>query len=204
MNIDYYNAIMSPHIIVDTREVSEKEWERTHSAPIPITEFRLVRDTLPVGDYGIIGFSKWDYPAFIIERKEKNDFCACMGNERARFEREVEKMRQFRFRALLVECDRTDIVNGFYQSQISPATCLSTVDVFSVRAGLQTFWCGNKAGCARQVENLVRMFCQGIVNDVERLERAHRGPESHAKMPPASGDGKRKKKTQDQKAGETE
>ena len=166
MNLDYHNALMAPHIIVDTRE----------QTPAPITAFRTVRDALPVGDYGIVGFSKWDYPAFVLERKTLADFVACCGVERERFMRELFKMRQYNYKAVLVEGTEQQVREHDYRSNIAPDSVLSTVDVIQTRMRIQFCWVESALGCARKIESQVRIFCQGIVRDVERLERAAREP----------------------------
>lgn len=124
--------------------------------------FTVEIDTLPVGDYGIKGFSDWDCPDFIVERKSLDDLCGSLGNGRERFLREIEKMRQFGFRALVIEADESDVQEGAYRSQIHPSSVLSSLDALSVRCGLHVFWCNNAAGAARKVESLATKFIHGI------------------------------------------
>lgn len=88
-----------PTIIIDTRE----------QAPLPIEAYPVERATLPVGDYGIAGFSDWDNPAFIVERKSLDDLVQSLTHGRDRFEREVLKLRQIGFRALLIEAEQSQI-----------------------------------------------------------------------------------------------
>ena len=156
---------MNPTILIDTRE----------QTPLPITAFPTELAPLPVGDYGIKGFSDWDRPAFIIERKSLNDLCGSLGQGRARFMREVEKMRQFGFRALVIEATRTEVATGSYRSKIAPTSILGTLDALSVRAGLHVFWCATAEGAARQVESLAEKFARGIVKQYEALTKGGAG-----------------------------
>ena len=149
-------------IIIDTREQN----------PLKIQGYQIVIEALPVGDYGIVGFSDWQNPAFIVERKSLDDLTASLTKGRDRFIREVEKMRQFRFKALLIEADRLDVVAKAYRSAVSPVSILASLDALSVRCGLQVFWCDSPDGCARQFESLVRQFCRGIEKEYRRLEYA--------------------------------
>ena len=57
--------------------------------------------TLGIGgaDYTIKGFAH----VLRVERKEVNDFIGSITNERERFERQMQHMRQFPFRAVIVE-----------------------------------------------------------------------------------------------------
>ncbi|MFH1016695.1 MAG: ERCC4 domain-containing protein [Pseudomonadota bacterium] len=149
-----------PVILVDTREQVPLVFDR---------RFRIERATLAVGDYGVRGFSGWENPAFIVERKSLEDLCQSLGAGRERFLREVERMRQFRFRALIIEGMREEVTAGEYRSEITPAAVLATLDALAVRSGLHVFWCGDAAGAARQVESLARQFVRGVVRDAERL-----------------------------------
>ena len=155
---------MNPRVtvLIDTRE----------QCPLPIVGYPIETATLPVGDYGIRGFSDWSNPAFIVERKSLDDLCGSLGKGRARFLREVEKLRQFRFRALLIEGTRATIEAHDYRSEISPASVLSTLDALAVRTNLHVYWCEDAEGAARQLESLVRQFTRGIAKDASRLALA--------------------------------
>ncbi|MFH2075597.1 MAG: hypothetical protein ABIJ57_09660, partial [Pseudomonadota bacterium] len=88
----------------------------------------------------------------------------------------VEKMRQFRFRALLIEAFRYTVRAGDYRSEMAPNAVLATLDALSVRAGLHVYWCGTPRGAAAQLESLVRQFVRGIEKDYKRLEKAQKEP----------------------------
>ena len=152
--------ISTPTILIDTREQRPLEF----GAAYP-TE----RVGLPVGDYGIRGFSDWDNPAFIVERKSLEDLAGSLGRGRSRFFRECEKLRAFRFAALVIEAHRSEAEMGAYHSALSPAALLATLDVLSVRCGLHVYWAESPDGAARQVEGLVRQFVRGVEKDAKRL-----------------------------------
>ena len=145
-------ALPEPVVLLDRRE----------QAPPPIKAYRVEWVTLPVGEIGIKGFSDWVNPAFIIERKSLADLTGSLGRGRERFMREIEKLKQFGFRALVIEATKAQVAAGAYRSTISPASVLSTLDALAVRANLHLFWCEDSEGCARQVESLVRQFARGI------------------------------------------
>ena len=148
-----------PTILIDTRE----------QAPLTFTACPTELATLPVGDYGVKGFSHWDRPDFIVERKSLDDLCGSLGKGRARFMREVNKMRQFGFRALVIEATRAQIEAHDYRSQIAPSSIFGSLDALCVRAGLHVFWCASSEGAARQVESLAAKFARGIVKRYEAL-----------------------------------
>jgi hypothetical protein len=51
---------------------------------------------------------------------------------RERFERELHRMRGFRFKRLLIVGNEEDIRNGQYHSQIKPSAVLATLATFEV------------------------------------------------------------------------
>lgn len=153
-------------IVVDTREQLPLKF---------LPEFETITLGLPVGDYGIAGFSGWDYPDFIVERKGGgkeglDDLCGSLGKGRERFYREIEKMRAFRFAALVIESTPREVEKEEYRSQIRAASIFGTLDALAVRTGLHIYWCGNAFGAARKVEALCRQFVRGIEKDFKRLE----------------------------------
>src|SRR4030081_926981 len=78
-----------PIIVVDTRE----------QEPLVFSRLRSVSGTLITGDYSVKGLEC----LFAIERKSIGDLVACcMGENRQRFERELHRLRGFRFARLLV------------------------------------------------------------------------------------------------------
>jgi len=75
-------------------------------APLLFTRLQSVRATLSEGDYRIAGVENW-----VVERKGSLDELAtnCVGHSRDRFERELFRLRPYRFKRLLVigaTCER--------------------------------------------------------------------------------------------------
>jgi len=149
-------------ILVDTRE----------QAPLDITAFPTERATLPVGDYGIAGFSDWTNPAFIIERKSLDDLVGSLTTGRERFMREVERLRQFRFHALVVEALEAEVSFHHYRSDATPQSILQSLAALQVRCDLHVLWCADAERTARCVERLVRQFVRGIEKDYRLIGRA--------------------------------
>ena len=148
-----------PIIQVDTRE----------KMPLPIAAYDVEVVGLPVGDYGIKGFSDWNNPAFIIERKSLDDLVNSLTADRDRFMREVEKLRQFRFRALVIEAHAGEVEFRQYRSGVSPVAIFGTLRALQVRCGLHVIWAKDSSRAAREVEGLVRVFVSGITKDYRRL-----------------------------------
>ena len=151
----------TPQVIVqiDTRE----------QAPLTISKYPVEVCGLPVGDYGIKGFSDWSNPAFTVEWKTLNDLIGSLTQGRERFMREVEKLRAFYFAAILIGASEEQVARGDYVSRATPSSILATLDAIRVRTGVHIIW-GNDATQAAQIfERLVRQFVRGIEKDIKRL-----------------------------------
>ncbi len=151
-------------IIQDSREKN----------PLILQAYPIEVTGLPVGDYGIKGFSDWENPQFIVERKSLNDLIGSLTRDRARFEKEVLKMRQFQFRALLIEAEEVQIEIGDYRSAAKPNAILQSLASFQVRHNIHIIFGGSHNSAARVLERLVRQFVRGIEKDMHRLSKAEK------------------------------
>jgi ERCC4-type nuclease len=81
--------------IVDTRE----------QAPLDLSPLRVEVGTLETGDYSVRGLES----VVRIERKSLGDLVACVGRERERFDREVQRLLAYEVRILVVEATWSQI-----------------------------------------------------------------------------------------------
>jgi hypothetical protein len=105
---------MMPPIIQDTREQT------------PFTfpaEFRVEVAGLATGDYSVKGLESF----VCIERKSLEDLLGCIGGERERFERELDRMRGYEVKAVVCECCWGDLELGGWRSKITPKTAIGSV-----------------------------------------------------------------------------
>lgn len=85
--------------------------------PWDLSPLRMQKAALQTGDYKLLGNDE-----IRIERKSLSDMVACCGVERDRFERELERIKAFPLRVLVVEADWPDIELAEWRSKItSPA-----------------------------------------------------------------------------------
>ena len=139
--------------------------------PLKIDAFRVEIESLSAGDYGIRGFSDLDNPQFIVEHKTLTDLIRSLNGfskGKPRFVRQIEKMRCFEHKALLIEAHRFDVESGAYVSQTSPRSILGRLDAICADAQLRVFWCGDPEGAARQLESLVRNFIDAIPSEAPK------------------------------------
>lgn len=157
---------MTPTILIDTREQTPLRFE---GYPVEVAG-------LPVGDYGVKGFSDWNNPAIIFERKSLGDLIGSLTSGRPRFLRGVEKMRQFRFRALVIEATFAEVEAGAFRSKATPQSLIASLYALQVRCGLHVLWAGGSAGAAKAIEGMVRQFVRGVEKDYKRLQGPSAGP----------------------------
>lgn len=84
-------------------------------------------ETLHTGDYSIPGQS------IVIERKSLGDLCGCMTTGRERFERELERMKDFDSACVVVEEPLNSLTHGDYRSNLNPHSFEQSVLSFMIR-----------------------------------------------------------------------
>ena|SRR5258708_4697221 len=114
---------VEPTIIIDTREQD----------PLVFSRLKTVSGSLLTGDYSVVGLEA----LFAVERKSNEDLVSCcVGKNRERFERELHRLRGFRFKRLMVIGSEEEILRGQYRSGIRPQAVMATLGAFEVRYDL--------------------------------------------------------------------
>ena len=86
-----------PTVIIDSRE--QIGWT---------FDCDTMKETLETGDYSLMGFMEY----IRIERKELGDFIGCLGAGRDRFKRELQRLKSYDYKAVIIECNASDIEKG--------------------------------------------------------------------------------------------
>lgn len=120
-------------IIVDTREQEPYEFKIVQ----PIMPFTVIRATLETGDYSAAGFET----ELCVERKSKSDAFKSFGDDRGRFEREIVRMSQFRYAAVVIEAEWLEIMLSPppHSQRMRPKTIVASVVAWSQRYGVHFF-----------------------------------------------------------------
>jgi ERCC4-type nuclease len=151
-------ADIAPTIIVDNREQD----------PLAFTRLASRLGTLYTGDYSAAGV---EY-VFAIERKSVADLVGCsMNSNRERFERELHRLRGFRFKRLLVVGSEAEILSGEYHSKIAPKAVLATLQAFEVRYDCPVVYASTATEAARRIEFWAYWFCREVVQEANALLR---------------------------------
>ena len=127
-------------IVADTREQAPWRFTQVRGSGGKVYIPKTVAGTLASGDYSIAGNAEIDtgiercVAAVAVERKSKADLFASVGRERARFEREFERLQNLDWSAVVVEADELGITTAPpARSQVTPATVMGTVESWSVK-----------------------------------------------------------------------
>ena len=151
-------------VLVDTREQKPFRFDaETHGAT-------CVREHLPTGDYTARGAEH----LICIERKgDVGDLATCVGRERDRFERELERMLGFPRRYLLMEFTLDTMLRWHPPAGTDGATdrggrrivgthLVGSVLAWSSRFGVQPLWCGSRALAAATLLKLLRFAVKDV------------------------------------------
>lgn len=129
-----------PTVLIDQRE----------QAPLRFN-IATERVLLPCGDYSLRGLSA----EVAIERKSLADLTQCCGKDRPRFIEQIERMRDYRFRCLVVEASYSQVTIGAYRSNIGPLSVLGTLVKVAQDIGVPVWFAEDAAGAAQLVERML-------------------------------------------------
>ncbi len=149
-------AVAEPVIIVDTREQD----------PLPFSRLRTQSGILITGDYSVAGLEN----LFAIERKTIADLVSCCtGQNRERFERELHRLRGFRFKRLIIVGTEEQILRGNFQSNIKPKAVLATLSAFEVRYDLPVIFSETPEAAAHRIEAWSFWFAREVIKPAKAL-----------------------------------
>lgn len=132
-----------PTFLVDTREQN----------PYELPDY--VDEALETGDYTIMGYED----KIVIERKELSDFLNCVGNDRERFTRELERMTGFELPIVLIEADFTEALKpSRHNSELHPNSILGSVCAWIAKFQIHFLFCGGRELGQRTTKKILEKF----------------------------------------------
>ncbi len=152
-----------PTLIVDSREQD----------PLVFKKLPSERGTLQTGDYSIKGCEE----IFAVERKSIADLVQSVTTERDRFERELHRLRGFRFKRLLIVGGESEIRTHRYRGSANPKAILHSIRAFEIRYDVPVVWQAFPNKAAEQVESWAWWFSREVLKAAESLA-------THASSPP--------------------
>lgn len=151
--------IIKPVIVVDSRE----------KKPLPFAHFPTERATLYTGDYSARGLEG----SFCIERKSLADLVGSLTHDRDRFTRELERMRGYAFRRLLVIGSRSEVEAHAYRGKATPAAILGSLWAFEIRYGVPVVFAQTPEEGAEQVERWAFYALRERIKEADELRRLY-------------------------------
>lgn len=103
----------SVSIIVDSRE----------KTPFDLSPFKVVPGKLETGDYSVVGLTH----CIAVERKSLQDLINCVGPDRERFEKEVQRLLAYETRAIVVEGSWRQLEGGNWHGRTTAESAVGSV-----------------------------------------------------------------------------
>ena len=129
-------------VICDSRE----------QTPLDVSPLRCVGGSLPTGDYSVVGLERY----VTVERKSLDDLLGCIGRERERFEREMQRILAYPARLLIIEATWRDVIAGGWRSKVDPRAVGGSLIGWMV-TGIPIFFAGDHASAGKIVSRF--LFC---------------------------------------------
>lgn len=126
--------------LIDTREQVSAD----------IKPLRRKEATLTTGDYSALGLEH----VIAIERKSLEDYLACVGRERERFERECQRLLSYPVRAIVIEASWQDLERGGWRSHVTPAAAIGSA-LGWIAAGIPVILAGDHERAGRYIARLI-------------------------------------------------
>ncbi|MGA8641328.1 ERCC4 domain-containing protein [Candidatus Binatus sp.] len=114
------------------------------------------RATLKTGDYSVLADGVDMRDVVGIERKSVSDLLGCIGGQRDRFERELARLAQFHYRALVIEGTLADLVAATAGRQLTASQVMGSVLAWTFKYSVAPIFAGNRALAATTVATLLR------------------------------------------------
>ena len=157
-------------VVIDSRE----------QMPYDLAPLGAAPGTLATGDYSVQGLED----LVCLERKSLDDLLGCIGTSRERFERELQRMKAYPHRVVLVEASWTDVEGGEWRSRITPKAACHTLVSWTARFAVPFHFAGSRDAAERYAQYFLNSCAkrhweraQAFVTKVERTEL---GPQARA------------------------
>lgn len=117
-----------------------------------------------------------------VERKELSDLVQCLGRERERFERELQRARGLDCFAVVVEASWRDLAGGNYRSRLRPHAGCQSIAAFMARYGVPFLFAGSRAAAEYASWSILRQYLEGARKRLKAIVGAHGGDMVNAKQ----------------------
>lgn len=156
-------------IVIDTREQAPFGFQHEKYAGTVIES-----GSLDTGDYSLAGL----IDRVAVERKSLPDLVACLGRERERFERELQRAASLDAFTVVIEAAWADLTGGQYRSQLNPHSACQSVAAFMARHGISFMFAGSRAGAEYVCWSFLRQYLESARKRFKAIVKAHDGDDA--------------------------
>lgn len=128
----------------------------------------VTKGSLTTGDYSLAGLESF----VAVERKSLPDLVMCLGKERERFVRELERGRALQAFAVICEGDLHELVHGQYRSQLNPHSACQSVASFMARMRIPFFFAGGRDAAEYMTFSFLKQYAEGERKRLKAVEQA--------------------------------
>lgn len=128
--------------------------------------------TLSTGDYSLKGLEH----LCAVERKGWQDWIMCLGRERSRFVKELERGRGLECFAVVVEGRFEDMAHHDYRGMLNAHSACQSLCAFMARLRVPVLFAGSRAGGQYATWSILRQYLQGKAHDLKAVERMLKAP----------------------------
>ena len=126
------------------------------------------RGSLTTGDYSLEGLESF----VAVERKSLPDLVMCLGKERERFVRELERGRALQAFAVICEGGLHELVHGQYRSLLNPHSACQSVAAFMARMRIPFFFAGGRDAAEYMTFSFLKQYAEGERKKLKAIEQA--------------------------------
>lgn len=132
-----------PAIVIDSRE----------QRPLPFPKsYQTIIKGLHTGDYSLLGYEN----RIAVERKSKSDSYASLGSNRERFEKELIRLGDMEYGAIVIECSLREFLLQPDYSKMHPHAAINSLVAWSIKYGVPVFLGDDRRHSAALVLSILR------------------------------------------------
>ena len=109
---------------------------------------------LHTGDYSIEGY---EYQV-CVERKTKIDAYQTFGKGRTRFIKELQRMSEFEYSAIVIESSLSSFLVPPYFSRMNPKSCIMSLISWSIKYGVHVYFADNRELGMKLTKNILEKY----------------------------------------------
>ena len=156
------NAKMPLRIVVDSREQCPFRFE---GYPVEVETGALAS-----ADYSLHGFTD----RIGIERKSMQDLIHCLGPDRERFSRELQRLKAYDSSAVVIEQPQSVLRLGHYRSAMNAESAWQSVIALSMRFRVPFWFCDSRADAEAVTFNFLRHYARDRWRELTAINPAAR------------------------------